>query len=659
MITVNELSVIYGDRALFNKISFFVGEKDRIGLTGKNGAGKSTLMKTIIGEVRPSEGTIAMPKGKTVGYLPQQMKHNESATILEEASKAFEEVNRTQERLDEIGLELGTREDYESVEYLRLIEELNELNDRITLIGGDNTQEKAERVLKGLGFEQEELGHAMSTFSGGWKMRVELAKILLSSPDLILLDEPTNHLDIESIEWLEGFLIDYPGAVILISHDRDFLDNITRRTIELSNGKAYDYKFSYSKYIVQRKEELDRQKQAAENQKKYIDDTQKLINKFRAKKNKAAFAQGLIKKLEKLDIIEVDDFDRTKINISFPPAPHSGKVVVKAEDLSKSFGDKHVFSGVNLLLPKGTKMALVGKNGAGKSTFLKILTGELEGSGKCELGHKVSLGYFAQDEAEKLDEKKTVFETIDDEAVGDIRTQVRNILGSFLFSGDDIDKKVSVLSGGERTRLAICKLLLQPHNLIVMDEPTNHLDLVSKDVLKHALNTFDGTIILVSHDRNFLHGLARDIYELKPDGLRHYVGDIYDFLKEKRAESIAEFEQKKKTGPSQKPKVKTQSIKGNQSVKPEKLSYEERKSKDKELRKLKNKVERTEKEIEQTEESIEKMNETLATLDYSDADAAQEQLDEYNGLKSHLDWLVGEWENAENRLAQLKKEVKQ
>lgn len=652
MITVHDLSVIYGDRALFDKISFFVGDKDRIGLVGKNGAGKSTLMKTITGDVNPSSGSIVIPKGRTVGYLPQQMKHNEEASIIDEASMAFDEVNKMQERIDAIGVELGVREDYESKEYLRLIEELNELNDRITLLGGDSTKERAERVLKGLGFMQEELSRTMSTFSGGWKMRVELSKILLSQPDIMLLDEPTNHLDMESIEWLEGFLIDYPGAVILISHDRDFLDNITKRTIEISAGKVYDYKFSYTKYLVQRTEEFERQKQAAINQQKYVEDTQKLINKFRAKKNKAAFAQGLIKKLDRLERIEVDDFDKTKINIKFPPAPHSGKVVVKAEDLSKSFGEKHVFGHVNLLLPKGSKMALVGKNGAGKTTFLKILTGELKGEGTCELGHNVSLGYFAQDEAEKLDTTKTVFETIDDEAVGDIRTQVRSILGSFLFSGDDIEKKVSVLSGGERTRLAICKLMLQPHNLLVMDEPTNHLDLLSKDVLKQALNNYDGTLILVSHDRNFLHDLAQDIYELRKDGLKHFVGDIYDFLKEKRAQSIAEFEQKKKGAKASPKKVEVVDKKEKEGS-TKTLSYEERKAHDKQVRKLKNKINRTEKEIEETEGKIEAMNMELADLDYSDAEASQIKLDEFDQLKQHLDWLVSEWENAENELSEM------
>lgn len=653
MVTINELSVIYGDRALFDKISFFVSEKDRIGLVGKNGAGKSTLMKCIIGHVAPSGGNIVIPKGRTVGYLPQQMKHNEDISIIEEASKAFDEVNTMQARLDAIGVELGVRTDYESKEYMRLIEELNELNDRITMIGGDNAAEQAERVLKGLGFEQNELTRPMSTFSGGWKMRVELAKILLGSPDIMLLDEPTNHLDIESIEWLESFLIDYPGAIILISHDRDFLDHITKRTIEISNGRMYDYKFSYSKYIIQRTEELERTRGAALAQQKYIKETEDLINKFRAKKAKAAFAQTLIKKLDKLERIEIDDFDKTKINIKFPPAPHSGKVVVKVEDLSKKYGDKHIFSDVNLLLPKGSKMALVGKNGVGKTTFLKILTGETEGDGQCELGHAVSMGYFAQDEAEKLDEKKTVFETIDDVAVGDIRTQIRSILGSFLFGGDDIDKKVSVLSGGERTRLAICRLLLRPYNLIVMDEPTNHLDLVSKDVLKHALRTFDGTLILVSHDRNFLHELAQDIYELKSTGLKHYVGDIYDFLAEKKAVSIAEFEQKKGLAAKSK-KVKKVVQKHNPS-KPKELSYDERKQLDKDIRKLKNKINNTEKEISETEGKISSMNEDLAVLDYSDQEVAQKKLDEFESLKNHLEWLESEWESAGIALESLQK----
>jgi ATP-binding cassette subfamily F protein 3 len=655
MISVSELSVFFGERVLFNKASFFVSDKDRIGLVGKNGAGKSTMLKLIIGEQTASGGAITIPKGKTVGYLPQQMRHNEDVPILEEASKAFDEINKTQDRLDAIGVELGERDDYESEGYSRLIQELNDLNDRLVIMETTNLQEKAERVLKGLGFVQEELYRPMSEFSGGWKMRVELAKILLQSPNILLLDEPTNHLDIESIEWLEGFLKVYHGCIMLISHDRDFLDNITNRTIEISKGRIYDYKFPYSKYLVQRTDELEKQMNAYKNQQKEIEETKVLINKFRAKKNKAAFAQSLIKKLDKMDIIEVDDFDSSKINIKFPPAPHSGKVVVKAEELKKHYGDKHIFSDVNLMITKQEKIALVGKNGVGKTTLLKILTGQEKAEGEFNLGHGVDMGYFAQDEAEKLDDNLTVFETIDDVAVGDIRTQVRNILGSFLFGGDDIDKKVKVLSGGERTRLAICKLLFHPYNLLIMDEPTNHLDLQSKDVLKEALKKFDGTLIIVSHDRNFLHGLAKDIYELRKSGIKHFVGDIYEFLEEKRAASIAEFEQgkaKKKSGPS-KSQAKPKKPTADGADKTQKLSYEEKKNRGKTIRKLKNKIQRTEKEIEETEAKLKKMNEEIANLDYADAEAAQAKLEEYDSLKGHAEWLMSEWENAEKELGQV------
>jgi len=640
MVTVHNLSVIYGDRALFDGVSFFVSEKDRIGLVGKNGAGKSTLMKTIAGISNATSGLVSIPKGKKVGYLPQQMKHNEKATVLEEATSAFAEINSMNNRLAEINVELTERVDYESDAYMRLIHDLTELNERITMMDGDSSQEKAERVLKGLGFDQEELHRPMSTFSGGWKMRVELSKILLGAPDIMLLDEPTNHLDIESIEWLESFLIEHPGAVMLISHDKDFLDNITRRTIEISNGKIYDYKFNYSNYLVQRTDELERTKAAAINQQKYIEETKVLINKFRAKKNKASFAQGLIKKLDKLEVIEIDDFDKSKINIKFPPAPHSGKVVLKTESLSKSYGTHKIFQGLDLILPKGIKIALVGKNGVGKTTLLKVLTGQESHGGSFELGNKVSLGYFAQDEAEKLDDSKTVFETIDDEAVGDIRIQIRNILGSFLFGGEDIDKKVSVLSGGERTRLAICKLLLQPHNLIIMDEPTNHLDLASKEVLKQALINYDGTLILVSHDRNFLHKLAKDIYELKSTGLKHFVGDIYEFLAEKRAKSIAAYEQE-----SLAKKAKSTVVtKSAETAKVAELSHAEKKELEKDKKRLQNQVQKLEAEIAEKDQELEDRNAELAHLDYSDAENAQKTLDSFKKIQTEQETRYKNWE---------------
>jgi len=639
MISVNNLSVIYGDRKLFDKMAFYVSPKDKIGLVGKNGAGKSTLLKTVIGEQLPTSGDVSIPNDYIIGYLPQEMKHNEHNTIIEEASLAFSEINVMQERIDAITEELNVRTDYQTDSYANLIQELNEINDRLNILDIDHMTEKIERILKGLGFTNRDMNQPMNTFSGGWKMRVELAKMLLQEPNLLLLEEPTNHLDIESIQWLEDFLTASSSSIMLISHDRDFLDNITNRTIEISKGKIYDYKFPYSKYLVQRKDELEKQKAAYKNQQKYIADTEILINKFRAKKNKASFAQSLIKKLDKLERIEIDDFDTTKINIKFPPAPHAGKMVVEAHNLAKTFDDKKVFENVNFLVPRQQKLALVGKNGAGKTTLIKILTGQLKAEGDFKLGHQVTIGYFAQDEAHKLDENKTVFEVIDDVAVGAIRTQIRGILGSFLFGGDDIDKKVKVLSGGEKTRLALCKLLLDPVNLLILDEPTNHLDLKSKEVLKDALLKYDGTMIIVSHDRNFLHGLVKNIYEIQPTGLKHYIGDIYDFLKEKQAKSIAQFETVAK-----KKKVE----KENDSS--EKLNYKERKALDKEKRRLTNKVRRCVNEIEELEEKIKEMNDTIANLDYSDQTQADLILKNYGDLKTRLDEVVVDWENAENEL---------
>ncbi len=644
MISVSDLSVIYGERKLFDGVSFHLSPKDKIGLVGKNGAGKSTMLKIIKGQINPTKGAVSFPKDFKIGYLPQQMVHNEGNTILEEASLAFEEENQIDERILEITKELEIRTDYESQEYTYLIEELNTLNDRLTVISGGSMQESIERVLKGLGFMQEDMDRKMSEFSGGWKMRVELAKILLQAPDAILLDEPTNHLDLDSIEWLESFLVGHSGSIILISHDRDFLDNITNRTIEIMNGRTYDYKFSYSKYIVQRKEELERQKEAYKSQQKYIADTEVLINKFRAKKNKAAFAQSLIKKLDKLEKIEVDEFDNSKIKIVFPDPPHSGKVVVEAHDLSKNYGDKHIFSGVEFYIRKGEKVALVGKNGVGKTTLLKILTQNLEHTGEYKIGHNVSIGYFAQNEAEKLDTSKTVFETIDEVAIGDIRTQLRGILGAFLFGGDDIDKKVSVLSGGERTRLALCKLMLESNNLIILDEPTNHLDLASKNVLKEAIKNFKGTVIIVSHDRNFLHGLAENIYELKKDGISQYIGDIYDFLKDKKTESIAQFE---RAGESKKENKKEDTG--------QKQDYKARKDQEKAIRKLKNKISRCETQIEDLESKVREKEIEIANLDFSDKEKSTLALSEFEQLKGQLDTIMKDWEAASKELDEIEK----
>ncbi len=651
MVTVGNLSIYFGSRELFSKISFFIGPRDRIGLVGKNGAGKSTLLKTLAGIQNPNEGSISLTRGSTVGYLPQEMHHNEEATVYEEASKAFAEVQRLRDRLEELTLAITDHHDYTSDDYGNKLEELEEVAHRLEVLGSGNLEEKIEKVLKGLGFRSEDMSRPMKEFSGGWKMRVELGKILLQNPDLLLLDEPTNHLDIESIEWLEDFLVDYQGAIVLISHDRTFLDNVTIRTIEISKGKTYDYKFSYSKYIVQRQDEIERQERAAKNQQKYIEDTQKLIDKFRAKKDKAAFAQTLIRKLEKLDKVEVDDFDGNKVRIQLQPAPHAGKIIIEGHKLGKAYGNLRLFENVDLTIARGEKIALVGKNGVGKSTIIRMIMGKEQHEGEFTPGYSVNIGYYAQNQADELDGSKTVFETIDDEAVGEIRKNVRTILGSFLFGGDDIDKKVKVLSGGEKARLAFCKLLLQPYNFLVLDEPTNHLDLASKEVLKQALQKYDGTMLVVSHDRDFLNGLTDIVYEIKPDRMRIWEGDVLDFLKEKKAESIAEFERNK---------VVTKAAKTEQSVGPvpvvEKvletapeatLSRDELKELEKQKKKQQQAIQKVEKDISDKEAEIAKMDEVIAQLDYTDQEKSNKILADYAILKKQLDELFAKWEEVQ------------
>ena len=651
MVTVGNLSIYFGSRELFSKISFFIGPRDRIGLVGKNGAGKSTLLKTLAGIQNPNEGSISLTRGSTVGYLPQEMHHNEESTVYEEASKAFAEVQRLRDRLEELTLAITDHHDYTSDDYGNKLEELEEVAHRLEVLGSGNLEEKIEKVLKGLGFRSEDMGRPMKEFSGGWKMRVELGKILLQNPDLLLLDEPTNHLDIESIEWLEDFLVDYQGAIVLISHDRTFLDNVTIRTIEISKGKTYDYKFSYSKYIVQRQDEIERQEREARNQQKYIEDTQKLIDKFRAKKDKAAFAQTLIRKLEKLDKVEVDDFDGNKVRIQLQPAPHAGKIIIEGHKLGKAYGNLRLFENVDVTIARGEKIALVGKNGVGKSTIIRMIMGKEQHEGEFNPGYSVNIGYYAQNQADELDGNKTVFETIDDEAVGEIRKNVRTILGSFLFGGDDIDKKVKVLSGGEKARLAFCKLLLQPYNFLVLDEPTNHLDLASKEVLKQALQKYDGTMLVVSHDRDFLNGLTDIVYEIKPDRMRIWEGDVLDFLKEKKAESIAEFERNK---------VATKATKAEQSVAPapvvEKvmetapeatLSRDELKELEKQKKKQQQAIQKVEKDISDKEAEIAKMDEVIAQLDYTDQEKSNKILADYAILKKQLDELFAKWEEVQ------------
>lgn len=652
MVTVGNLSIFFGSRELFSKISFFIGPRDRIGLVGKNGAGKSTLLKTLAGIQTPNEGSISLTRGSTVGYLPQEMHHNEDASVYEEASKAFAEVQRLRDRMEELTVAITDHHDYTSDDYGNKLEELEEVAHRLEVLGSGNLEEKIEKVLKGLGFKSEDMTRPMKEFSGGWKMRVELGKILLQNPDLLLLDEPTNHLDIESIEWLEEFLIDYQGAIVLISHDRTFLDNVTIRTIEISKGKAYDYKFSYSKYIVQRQDEIERQEREAKNQQKYIEDTQKLIDKFRAKKDKAAFAQTLIRKLEKLDKVEVDDFDGNKVRIQLQPAPHAGKIIIEGHKLGKAYGNLRLFENVDLTIARGEKIALVGKNGVGKSTIIRMIMGKEPHEGEFTPGYSVNIGYYAQNQADELDGNKTVFETIDDEAVGEIRKNVRTILGSFLFGGDDIDKKVKVLSGGEKARLAFCKLLLQPYNFLVLDEPTNHLDLASKEVLKQALQKYDGTMLVVSHDRDFLHGLTNIVYEIKPDRMRVWEGDVLDFLKEKKAESIAEFERFKQEKKSEDRRVEEKKaeiveIKPQESNEPV-LSREELKEQEKRAKKLQNQLQKIEKDIEQKEAELKTLEDQVAQLDYTDQEKANVTLGKYEEVKKQLDELFVKWEEMSN-----------
>ena len=602
MISVNNISLYFGGQTLFNEISFMINKGDKIGLVGKNGAGKSTLLKVLSSEQNINSGNINSPNNTKIGYLKQDLDFVDGKTILEDAQSAFTEIIELEKKLDDFNKQFNERTDYESREYLELINQFNETEERFRFLGGNDIHSEISQVLTGLGFSQYDFSRQSSEFSGGWRMRIELAKILLQKPDVLLLDEPTNHLDIESIIWLERWLKKYSGAIILVSHDRFFLDSITNRTIEISFGSINDYKASYTKYLTLRKDRIEKQIQAKKNQDKYIKETKVLINKFRAKKNKAAFAQTLIKKLEKLEIIEVEQEDIGRMNFRFPPAPHSGKVSLNLQDIGKKYNDLIVLEEVDLEVIKGDKIAFVGKNGEGKSTLAKIIVNEINFTGKLELGHQVKVGYYAQNQVEFLDENRTVLETIYDAADEETSPKVRGILGSFLFSNDTVDKKVGVLSGGERARVALCKLLLEPVNLLVMDEPTNHLDITSKELLKRALLEYDGSLIVVSHDREFLQGLTEKVYEFKKRNIKEHLGDINEFLKEKDLENFKQLE-------SSQLKQKQKGVKEDSE---QKISYQEKKELDKKIRKLSNKIKKLEREIDSLESEIKEIESNLA-----------------------------------------------
>lgn len=663
MISINNLCMEFSSRPLFNDISFVINKTDKIGLTGKNGAGKSTLLKILAGIEHPTSGSIGQPSDITIGYLPQQMKIADDTTVIDEAKKAFDDLLLLRRESEETTRLLADRTDYESDEYQRLIDRMTFLNERLEIEGLANMDAEIESTLTGLGFSREDFNRPTSEFSGGWRMRVELAKILLRRPDVLLLDEPTNHLDIESIQWLENFMLTKARAVVLVSHDRAFLDNVTKRTIEISCGKAYDYKVNYSHFVELRKERVEQQMRAYENQQKQIADIKDFIERFRYKATKAVQVQSRIKQLEKIVPIEVDEVDTARLRLKFPPAERSGDYPLILEDVGKRYGDHQVFEHAEFTIRRGEKVAFVGKNGEGKSTLVKCIMGEIPFDGNLKVGHNVKIGYFAQNQAQLLDGELTVFETIDNVATGDMRTKVRDILGAFMFGGEAIDKKVKVLSGGEKTRLAMIKLLLQPVNFLILDEPTNHLDMTTKDILKEAIRDFNGTVIVVSHDRYFLDGLVEKVYEFGGGKVRENLGGIYDFLRKKNIESLNQLELSK--SPSQKAPApqksdSSQSAATEETPNPQqaeapksrKLSYFEQKEQAKLLSKAEKRVKQAEADIETLEELQKSLEEKIAN-----GDSSTETLDAYTKVGKDMENAMSHWELAQTELEELKEKM--
>ncbi|MCM1477748.1 MAG: ABC-F family ATP-binding cassette domain-containing protein [Bacteroides sp.] len=654
MIAIQNLKVEFSAKSLFDNINFVINPKDKIALVGKNGAGKSTMLKIIAGLQRPTSGSVAVPQDVTVGYLPQQMETSDTATVLEEVRKAFSHIDSLRDRQKSLSAELAERTDYESDQYALLIEELTALTDRIAIEDSENREAEMEKTLMGLGFLRSDFNRPTAEFSGGWRMRIELAKLLLTKPDVLLLDEPTNHLDIESIQWLEQFLSTKAKAVMLVSHDRAFINNVTNRTIEISLGKIYDYSVKYNQFVELRKERVEQQMRAYLNQQKQIQDTEDFIERFRYKATKSVQVQSRIKQLAKIERIEVDEVDTSHLNLRFPPAPRSGDYPIIAEEVGKRYGNHQVFDHATFTLKRGEKVAFVGKNGEGKSTLVKCITGEIPFTGNLKIGHNVKIGYFAQNQASLLDGEITVFDTIDRVAVGDIRTKIRDILGAFMFGGEASDKKVKVLSGGEKTRLAMIRLLLEPVNLLILDEPTNHLDMKTKDILKQAIKDFNGTVIVVSHDREFLDGLVEKVYEFGGGKVKECLGGIYEFLEKKRIDNLTELEKRTQQpsaaakqaspGPSQSAKTAPTQT----EVKPQKLSYAEQKEREKMLRKARKKVRDCEAEIARIEQEIANTEEKMASGEYDETLYAT-----HANMQKQLENAMSMWELASMELDEL------